>query len=274
MQFVNIGLFDLDGNLMEIQSVGRDITVRKQAEEALWESEEKFRSFAEQSFVGIYLISGDVFKYVNPKFAEIFGYSIDECLDNMRFPQLVHPEDLAAVEKQVGRRLTGETKTVRYSFRGIKKGGETIHVEIFGSSMVLKGKTVVTGTMLNITERKQAEKALRESEEKYRTTLRSTPDTVAISRVEDGRFLELNDGFTRMFGYPREEAIGKTVTELGLYHLPTDRDRLVEALSTQEEANELEFTYRRKDGTLFKGSTGTGVVSFHNFSNYSQYFSD
>ena len=98
-----------------------DITERKRAEEALRESEDKFRSFAEQSLVGIYLISGDVFKYVNPKFAEIFGYSVDECLDSMHFPQLVHPEDLATVEKQVGRRLSEETKAVRYSFRGIKK---------------------------------------------------------------------------------------------------------------------------------------------------------
>ena len=141
-----------------------DITNRLKAEEALRESEDKFRSFAEQSLVGIYLISDDRFKYVNPKFAEIFGYSVDECLDNMRFRQLVHPEDLATVEKQVGRRLSGETKAVRYSFRGIKKSGETIHVEIFGASMFLKGKSVATGTMLDITESKRAEKALKESE--------------------------------------------------------------------------------------------------------------
>jgi len=141
-----------------------DITERYRAEAAVQESEDKFRSFAEQSLVGIYLISDDLFKYVNPKFAEIFGYSVDECLDNMHFPQLVHPEDLATVQKQVGRRLSGETKAVRYSFRGIKKSGETIHVEIFGSSMVLKDKPVATGTMLDITESKRAEKALKESE--------------------------------------------------------------------------------------------------------------
>ena len=116
------------GNLEYVVLQHYDITDRKQAEEALRESEDKFRSFAEQSLVGIYLISGDVFKYVNPKFAEIFGYSVDECLNNMHFPQLVHSEDLATVEKQVGRRLSGETKALRYSFRGIKKSGETIHV--------------------------------------------------------------------------------------------------------------------------------------------------
>ena len=151
-------------NRPAVLAIMRDMTRRKRAEEALRESEDKFRSFAEQSLVGIYLISDDLFKYVNPKFAEIFGYSVDECLDNMHFPQLVHPEDLATVQKQVGSRLSGETKAVRYSFRGIKKGGETIHVEIFGSSMVLKGKSVATGTMLDITKSKRAEKALKESE--------------------------------------------------------------------------------------------------------------
>ena len=150
-------LYDHNGEVIgAIESI-RDITDRRVAED-------KFRSFAEQSLVGIYFISGDVFKYVNPKFAEMFGYSVDECLDNMHFPQLVHPEDLATVQKQVGRRLSGETQAVRYSFRGIKKSGETIHVEIFGASMFLEGKTVATGTMLEITERKRAEKALRESE--------------------------------------------------------------------------------------------------------------
>ena len=153
-----------DGEIVGSLSSGEDITEHVLAEEALRESEGKFRSFAEQSLVGIYLISDDVFKYVNPKFAEIFGYSVDECLDNMHFRQLVHPEDLATVQKQVGRRLSGETKSVRYSFRGIKKSGDTIHVEIFGASMVLKGKGVATGTMLDITKSKRAEEALKESE--------------------------------------------------------------------------------------------------------------
>ncbi len=157
-----------EGNLEYVVLQHYDITKRMQSQAALKESEDKFRSFAEQSLVGIYLISGDVFKYVNPKFAEMFGYSVDECLDNMHFPQLVHPEDLATVEKQVGRRLSEKTKSVRYSFRGIKKSGETIHVEIFGSSMVLKGKIVATGTIMDISDRINAEKALKTSEKRLK----------------------------------------------------------------------------------------------------------
>ena len=157
---------------LRTMSLGEEIEERKQAQGELKESEAKFRSFAEQSLVGIYLISDDVFKYVNPKFSEMFGYSVDECLNNMHFPQLVHPEDLVTVQKQVGRRLSEETKVVRYSFRGIKKNGETIHVDIFGSSMVLKGKTVATGSLLDITERKRAEEALRESEDLHKEAQR------------------------------------------------------------------------------------------------------
>ncbi|MBT3255787.1 MAG: PAS domain S-box protein [Deltaproteobacteria bacterium] len=163
---------DEKGNFKQTHCILHDITSQKKSEEALRESEEKFRNFAEQSIVGIYLISDDVFKYVNPKFSEMFGYSVDECLNNMHFPQLVHPEDLVTVQKQVGRRLSEETKVVRYSFRGIKKNGETIHVDIFGSSMVLKGKTVATGSLLDITERKRAEEALRESEDLHKEAQR------------------------------------------------------------------------------------------------------
>ena len=187
---------DDEGKLNYMLVVSLDTTERKRAEEALRESEDKFRNFAEQSLVGIYLISDGFFKYVNPKFAEMFGYSVDECLDNMHFPQLVHPEDLATVEKQVGKRLSGETKAVRYSFRGIKKSGETIHVEIFGSYMVLKSKTVATGTMLDITESKRAEEALRESEEKYRLLIENQTDLL-VKVDREGRFQFVSPSYCR-----------------------------------------------------------------------------
>ena len=93
-------------------------------EEQLRESEKKFRSFSEQSLVGIYLIQDSVFKYVNPKFAEIFGYNVEECLGNMPFNNLVHPDDIATVEKQVRKRTSGEIKSIQYTCRGVKKSGE------------------------------------------------------------------------------------------------------------------------------------------------------
>jgi PAS domain S-box-containing protein len=120
---INSRPIELDGNNY-IYASARDITERKRTEEALRDSEEKFRSFSEQSLVGIYLLKDGIFKYVNPKFAEIFGYSVNECLDDMHFSRLVHPEDRALVGEQVRRRVRGEVDSVRYEFRGIKKNGQ------------------------------------------------------------------------------------------------------------------------------------------------------
>ena len=241
---------DDEGKLNYMLVVSLDTTERKRAEEALRESEEKFRSFAEQSLVGIYLISDGLFKYVNPKFAEMFGYSVDECLDNMHFQQLVHPEDLATVEKQVGRRLSGETKAVRYSFKGIKKSGETIHVEIFGSSMLLKGKIVVTGTMLDITDRKQAEEALRESEEKYRSLITNIPDVTWTTDYE-GKTSFISPNIEKEYGYtPEEITKGGDNIWLGRIH-PEDAEKVEKAFKELfEEGTMLDVEYRikRKDG--------------------------
>ena len=140
-----------------------DITERKRFEEALHESEEKFRNFADQSLVGIYQVQEGIFKYVNPKFSEIFGYTVEQCLDNMLFTDLVYREDLHVFEEKLRERLSGEVKTDHYEFRGIRKNSEIIHIEIFGFSTTVNGKTSATGTLLDITKRKRAETELREA---------------------------------------------------------------------------------------------------------------
>jgi hypothetical protein len=76
----------------------------------------------------------------------------------MHFQQTVHPEDLDLVREQIRQRLSGKIDSVNYTFRGIKKDGKIIHVEIFGSTIQLAGEPSVSGSILDITERKQVEK--------------------------------------------------------------------------------------------------------------------
>ncbi len=142
---------------LQFACIFKDITWRKRAEEEIRNSEEKFRSFSEQSLVGIYLIKDGAFVYVNPKFAEIFGYAVQECLDNMHFSQLVHPDDLAAVNEQLRRGAEREIDTVHYEFRGIKKDGQILYGEVHGSAINYEGGVALMGTMLDITDRKKAE---------------------------------------------------------------------------------------------------------------------
>ncbi len=150
----------------------RKINEHKQAEEALRESENKFRSFAEQSIVGIYILQDGVFKYVNPRFSEIFGYTVAECLDNLPFQKLVYDEDSTMVEEQVEKRIKNEEKSKHYEFRGLKKNREIISIEIFGSSIEVNDRRAAIGTLLDITESKQAEEQIKTSLKEKETLLK------------------------------------------------------------------------------------------------------
>jgi PAS domain S-box-containing protein len=136
----------------------QDITEKAQMTEALKESEDKFKCIAEQSLIGIFLQQGGFFEYVNPKFAEIFGYTVEEYLDKMPFQQLIYPEDIALVEEQVRMRLTGENLIGHCQFRGLTKNNTIIYLELYGSSIAFNKKPASIGTILDITERKRDEK--------------------------------------------------------------------------------------------------------------------
>ena len=153
-----------DGKTIKLMGTFQDISHRKKSELALRESEEKFRNFSEQSFVGFYIIQDGVFQYVNPKFADIFGYTVGECLDSMHFSQLVYPEDLANVQEQIRRRVAGEINTIQYTIRGVKKTGEIIHLSIYGSSLIYQERPAVIGTMMDITKALEMEKRVAQSQ--------------------------------------------------------------------------------------------------------------
>ncbi|MEN6373401.1 MAG: PAS domain S-box protein [Smithella sp.] len=153
----SVARYDAEGNVTGFQGTIRDITERRKAEEALLESELKFKSFAEYAIVGTYISQDGVLKYVNPKFAQMFGYKVEECLNNMPYETLVYPEDIDYVKEQVRRRTSGEIEFIHYSFRGMKKNGQVFPIEIYGSLSIQDGKPAAAGTLLDITDRKRAE---------------------------------------------------------------------------------------------------------------------
>lgn len=142
------------------ENLSQDIIMREAAEKELRESEDKFRSISDRSLVGIYLIQDNIFQYVNPKFCEIFGYTVEECLDNMPFIDLVHPDEIEYVREQVRKRLDGEAEFLQYETRCMKKNGKIIDIVVLGATTTYKGSPAAIGTVLDITERKQTEEKL------------------------------------------------------------------------------------------------------------------
>ncbi len=143
-----------------VVSVAIEMTERKRAEEALRESENKFRDLAEKSFAGIYLIQDDTFKYVNPRFAEIHGYTPGDFINRKDVLETVLPEDIPAVRENIRRSMSGQADLSHDEFRIVTKEGHIRDIEIYGSSTAYSGRPAIIGTVLDVTERKQTQASL------------------------------------------------------------------------------------------------------------------
>ncbi len=192
----------------------RDITESKKAEQALKESEIMFRSLTEDSLVGVYLIQDGIFKYVNPKFAETFGYSVDELIGTKGPDKIVFFEDWPVSKENLRRRLEGEIRSIKYNFRGVTKDKEVIFVEVYGSRTQYQGRPAVIGTLLDITERRGADEALQESELKFKTIFENAGGAIFIANRKTGEILECNTQAEVLLGRTRAEIIGMHQTEL------------------------------------------------------------
>ena len=142
----------------------RDITGRKRTEEALQESEAKYRSVVENSLVGFYVIQDGLFRFVNKRFCEIFGYSYEEIVDKMDPVELVHYDDRNTVSENLRKRLEGEADFVEYSFRATRKDGVPVAVRVIGTSIMYDGRPAATGSLLDFTREETLESQLRQAQ--------------------------------------------------------------------------------------------------------------
>ncbi|MBD3383232.1 MAG: PAS domain S-box protein [candidate division Zixibacteria bacterium] len=110
-----------------------------------------FEVLTEKALVGIYLVQDELFCYVNPRFAEIFGYTREEIENRLGIAELAHPDDIPKIQENIRRRIQGEVDTLHYTFRGNTKQGQSIQVEVFGSRTTYNNRPAVSGTLLDIT---------------------------------------------------------------------------------------------------------------------------
>ena len=109
----------------------------------------------------------DRFTYVNPALAKMFGYEVEEVVGRLGSTDLTCPDDRPLVAQNMRRRLEGEVEEMRYEFRGLRKDGSCVDVEVHGARTDFEGRPAVIGMLLDITERRRVERAMRESEERY-----------------------------------------------------------------------------------------------------------
>jgi PAS domain S-box-containing protein len=239
------------GEVICHEGITQDITDLKKTQEALRESEEQFRSLADNAGLGIYLIQDDVFRYVNKKFADTYGYRVDEIVDKMGSMDLVIPDDAAIVAENTAKRISGEVDFINYELRVPRRNNEVITVEIHGGRTVRQGRPAIIGTVQDITDRKQGEEALKQAESKYRSIFEDALMGI-FQTTPAGRIVAANPAFSRMLGYGSPEDLMNSITDLAtqLYVRPEDRLRFHGILSSGQLVEELDTEFRRKDGSV------------------------
>ncbi len=224
---------DKEGIIKGLFGISRDITEFKKVERNLKESEEKFRTITEQSFLGISIVQDNIIKYVNKQLAHIFGYTVEEIMnwEVGGFLNVIHPEDREMVAKQARKKQLGESDSIdQYQFKGIKKNGDNIWLEIYSKSIIYDGKPADFATIHDITEGKIIEQKLLESEEKFRSIFETIPDLFFLVS-DDTTILDYKGNLEELY-LPPEEFLGKKLTSL----LPED----VAVLSSSSIAKTLE----------------------------------
>jgi PAS domain S-box-containing protein len=221
-----------------------------QMEERLSESEERFRLLSESSLAGVYLIQDGRFVYVNQSFAQMFGYEAEEVVDHFNTTDLVFPDDRPLVLDNIAQRLNAKKSSVRYVFRGLRKNGSVIYVEVHGNRIVYRGKVGVIGTLVDITEAKKTEAALRASEERYRALYNDNP-SMFFTLSNEGIVVAVNDFGARQLGYAEGELQGQPFLNL----LAADEreiamERFNACLQSPGKVHHWQFRKVRKDGSL------------------------
>jgi PAS domain S-box-containing protein len=254
---------DADGTVRGFVAHGYDNSERKQADAAVIEWKNRYEAAVEFSDQLLFdwdprtnevTYGGDV--------KRILGYSEAEMAGGLkRWIELIHPEDRVAFSMEI-QRAFASAGSANLTFRVCRKDAGVIWVEYRGhffrdgTGRILR----MVGFVQDITERKRAEAALQSSEERFAKAFRSSPDAIAIARLPGSRIIDINDRWEAMFGYSRDEAIGRTAVDLGLFVHQDDRHRLRDLMDAQGYVRDFELDLRTKAGEVLRGVVASETV--------------
>jgi two-component system, cell cycle sensor histidine kinase and response regulator CckA len=230
-----------------------DITERKRAEEALRESEEKYRNLVEHSIEGIGISKENRIIFANRTLLDMFGY--DSLEEFAKIPLLDHvaPESRNLISEMLEKKNLDEIFPSLFEYKIIRKDRKIRDIEISIHGVSIQGEKYTQGTFRDITERKQAEEALRDSEERSRAAFMGSTNSIVISTKEEGIWIDVNQVALDTFGYTQDEVIGTSALSTNLWINLSDRLKIVETLNKNGEVRNQEVQLRHKDGSIIIG---------------------
>ncbi|MFH1155918.1 MAG: PAS domain S-box protein [Pseudomonadota bacterium] len=253
-----VPIMDANGELRGYRGVDRDITERKRAEEALRESERTYKNVFNNAYVGLFRsrLSDGRIVMANKRMAEIFGYkTIDDCINNyVAIEHYVYPE----MRDELIIPLTRDGAIDKFEAPIRKDDGSIVWVQFSGSLSSEDG--CFEGIAIDITEHKRTQKALLESHETFSKAFQTSPYAITITRAENGKLIEVNNTFTSMSGFSREEALASSSIGLNLWADEGDRQQVVDDLRAGRAVVSREYQFRTKSGKVIIGLFSAQVL--------------
>lgn len=238
-----------------------DISEIKATEQALRESENKFLSAFMNSPVAMSISSALDGRYVdvNDIFVKESGHSREEIIGRTseKLELFANPEDRQHLIDKVME--CGAVYGLETDFR--IKSGQIITCSISCNLIHTGGKPYFLSSILNVTDTKRIMETLRESEQRFRQVVGASPDAICITRLKDGLFLEINDAFTKVSGYTRDDVQNRTSLEIDVWENSSEREQVIDLITKYGLCVNEEATFRRKDGSLFSGLISASILS-------------
>ncbi|MCK9518595.1 MAG: PAS domain S-box protein, partial [Dehalococcoidia bacterium] len=242
-----------------------DVTERRRAERALRDAKERFEIVAEASSDAIWdwnIPGGEC--WWNSGLERIIGSPGDrERSRPESWLSRIHPDDRERVEQSLAGVLAGTENDWEQEYRLVHADGSIARVLDRGRVMRDEHGTAVrmAGAVIDLTRQREAQDALRRSEERFARAFFSSPIALSLTTLEDGRYVDVNDAFLDMYGFLREEVIGKTSRELNVWGDAGDRDRILRELrANRGSLREFEAPYRTHAGEIRTSVTSWEII--------------
>src|SRR5918996_281790 len=247
---------DEEGNALYWLGVQYDITEQKRIEEELRQSEERFKVLSQEVVEGIILSENGRIIDANRSVTEMFGYRLEELIGKDAI-ELTPP----GYREMVRQRISDED-TRHYESRGLKKDGTTFPIEIRPRHLPYSGRRIRVTSVIDLTERKQAEEALRQSEALYRTVVAQAEENIFLVDAKSRRVLDANDALLRSLGYTDDELQEMTLYDI-VAHDQKSIDLNIGRIMEEGHRSLGERQYRRKDGSLADVEVNVSAVPYN-----------
>src|SRR5215203_2239968 len=247
---------DEEGNALYWLGVQYDITEQKRTEEELRQSEERFKVLSQEVVEGIILSENGRIIDANRSVTEMFGYRLEELIGKDAI-ELTPPGNREMVRQRIS-----DEDTRHYESRGLKKDGTNFPIEIRPRHLPYSGRRIRVTSLIDLTERKRAEEALRQSEALYRTVVEQAEENIFLVDAKSRRVLDANDALLRSLGYTDDELKEMTLYDI-VAHDRESVDLNIGRIMVEGHRSLGERQYRRKDGSLVDVEVNVSAVPYN-----------